>query len=1104
MGGHSLSATILLFKIAKEFQVKIPVQTIFTHQDIRSLGKMISASRRVNHSPITRASEKDHYVCSSVQRRLYFVYEFDKGSTAYNMPKALKMSGLVDEVRLQTAFENLIQRHESLRTTFAQIDGEPCQRISNTISFVMERGNCGEDQIESRIRAFIRPFNLEEGPLMRVGLLTQSEYDHILLVDMHHIISDGTSQNILIKDFMSLYNGEHPGDLPLQYKDYAEWQQDSVYQDEVKRQGEYWMKEYSEIPGWLELPCDFPRPLVKETQGNSIRFRVNESETHALKSLGEKSGTTLFMIVLSLYNILLSKLSNQEDIVIGTSTSGRQHADLEDVIGMLVNTLPVRNYPEGDLSFEKFLATVKEKTLKCFDNQFYQYEDLIDELKIERNTSRNPLFDVYFLFHNYESSELKIPGLSLTHYHHEMHQATKFDLTLSVDEFNGELYFNLAYCLKLFTRETVERFVSYFKNIVSSVIANPSVLLSQIDILPEEEKRKLLIEFNDTTVDHQSKDKTIVDLFRVQVKQVPGKVAVVSGETQLTYEELDARSTSVAMSLKKVMADSSNRIVALYSEPSAEMIIGVLGILKSGGCFLPLDTAHPKGRLENILRESGSRALLTQSHLAQDLSFDGVKIVVEEAMRYDGDAEIDFSLSSKAVAYVIYTSGSTGTPKGVKIRHDNAVNYILWLKSFLDLGSCSKTVLTSSYAFDLGYSSVFPVLASGGELHIVKKTLYQSPDDLLSYISDKRISYLKMTPSLFSSVVDCPNFSGFDLSGLSHVMLGGEPMRGGDLEKAHSHQDHLRFVNHYGPTETTIGVIASYIDDIDKFMNRPALGRPIHNTGVYILDRRGSLLPIGVSGELCIGGSGVGDGYLNREDLTAEKFVKFSTPGGTGLIYRTGDRARWLGDGRIEFLGRMDEQVKIRGYRIECGEIESQLSGYRDVSQVKVVVRPGGDDNFLVAFYVSDQELDVDQMKRYLGDRLPEYMVPSYYVHLERLPLTLNGKLDTKALLSYELHNESAYEGASSEMEERLVDIWSKVLKLSPEKISITRSFFEMGGHSLSAIQILASIHRSTSVKIPVQLFFKESSIVRLASYIEYALMEKSAINNLEREELEL
>jgi tyrocidine synthetase III len=1058
IGGHSLRASMLINRIAKEMEVALPLRAVFTHPTIRGMADHISKAERNEFISIKAEAGRSHYMLSSAQKRMYFLYEFDKGSLAYNMPQVTKLHGTIDKDQLNIAFKELIQRHESLRTSFELLNGEPVQIIADDISFEIAHFSASEHEAESIIRNFVQPFNLNKAPLLRVGLIELPQHEWLLMVDMHHIITDGVSQSLLVRDFTSLYNKEPLPALQLQYKDYAEWQQSEKQQKKTAEQKEFWLQQFAELPPVLELPTDFSRPMVQEHIGGVESFSLSVAESRGLKLMAEAEGATLFMVLLSAYNILLARLSNQEDIVIGTPVAGRQHADLENIVGLFVNTLPLRNYPKGNLNFRELLGAVKAVTLAAFENQEYQYEELIDELKVERDMSRNPLFDTMFSYQNFEETALEIPGVGLESYDNH-HMLSKFDITLAAGGDGENFVFDLVYSTALFRAETIRKFADYFKRIISAVVADANIKIADIDILSAEERTQLLLDFNDTKADYPT-DRTLTDLFEEQVLKTPFNKALIYNERSVTYSELNEKANQLAHHLVSKGVKQGS-IVALMIDRSIEMIVGILGILKAGGAYLPIDAAQPGQRVQQILKESGAALLLTQIDYADDTS------------------NPELSASPADTSNIIYTSGSTGVPKGVMVKHRSMVNFITGQKIFFGMSEDDRVLQFSSISFDASGEQIWTSLLSGAALVLIDKEILTDNPKLNQYLSMHGVTHIHATPSFLESV------ELHHQPTLRRVVAGGEACRPQLAEKYSSY----KFYNKYGPTETTITSIECLVTSEEIGERTVSIGKPVNNTQVYILGSNNEPLPVNVKGELFIAGAGLAKGYLNDESLTNLKFIDNPFVPGEKM-YRTGDLAKWLPNGNIEYLGRIDEQVKIRGFRIETGEVESRLKEHTQVSNAVVIAKQLHGEKQLVAYYVSAEAIDAAELKNHLLLGLPEYMVPAYYVHMNELPLTASNKINRKALPDPEIAEGQGYTAPAGPVEEKLVHIWSEILKVPAEQIGRYNNFFELGGHSLRTTVLANRIFKEFNVEVPLKEIFSNQTISTLAAYIAQA--EKS------------
>ncbi|UCH97332.1 MAG: amino acid adenylation domain-containing protein, partial [Candidatus Aminicenantes bacterium] len=922
----------------------------------------------------------------------------------------------------------------------------------------------------------------------------------------------------------------------IQYKDFSAWQNKQLEEEGLNNHREYWLGQFKgEVPV-LELPCDYPRPKVKTYNGDSVGFLLPSTLSREVLELSQSQGTSLFIVLLASVKSLLYRYTGQEDIVIGSPISGRQHRDLEDQVGFYVNTLALRTVFAGSDSFKGLLGKVKETSLAAYDHELYPFDQLVDDLELARDTSRSPLFDVMVALNSEigGSPAEGMKGVTVEGYEVDS-KISKFDLRFAFDELSEGIYVMLRYNTDLFSRTRIQRMARHYRQLLYSTVNNSQVSLSELNYLSDEEKHRLLYEFNDTKADYPA-DKTIHELFEEQVERTPHHAAVVAeGEgtglkpgrqhphhqatrdgLSMTYAGLNKRCNQLAQVLRDKNVDSDG-IVAIMTEPTIEMIVGIMAVLKSGACYLPIDPVNPEERINYLLTDSETKLLLTQAHLVDKVPFEGEILNIEDKHLYKYNGEVSRAAKTGRPGdpvYMIYTSGTTGKPKGVLLKHENLVNYVTWFSTATRLTGEDKTLLTSSFAFDLGYTSIYPSLLKGGQLHILPKEVYMLPGSLLEYILRQGITYLKMTPSLFSTIVADPSFSGETCCLLRLVVLGGEAINTADVEKAYRICGHLRIMNHYGPTEVTIGCIAQFIDidDLETYKSRPTIGSPISNTKVFILDKYLNLLPEGIAGELCLSGAGVAKGYFKGDALTAEKFIvnSFAFMEGEEIappynrIYRTGDLARWLEDGSIEFLGRIDHQVKIRGYRIELGEIESRLLEHKEIKDAAVLIRNNASSNKYLCAYIVPRWVGssgfpgTSELKEYLSLWLPDYMVPGYFVRLETLPLTPNGKLDRKALPQPEISISEGYTGPSHPIEKKLVEIWSEVLEIEKEKLGINTNFFELGGHSLRAVIMISKVHKELNVKIPLAEIFRTSTIVGLAEYIKKSSGNRYTYTSLE------
>ncbi len=1106
LGGHSLSATVLASKIHKEMNIIVPLAELFKTPTIRGLAEYIKGTAENIFESLMPVEDKKYYVLSFAQQRMYILQQIELNSTAYNMPEIIPLPEEVDIGKLEVSFKKLIKRHDGLRTSFHMINDQPQQKVHQEVDFKIEKIE------ESQVHQFIRVFDLSKAPLLRVAELKTLEGRKYLLVDMHHIISDGVSSQVMREDFIAFYEGIELSPLRIQYKDFAQWQNSPKEVERLHQQMLFWVKEFAgEIPV-LEIPTDYPRPISQSFEGNNINFEISVEETRALNTVALQGGATLFMILMAALNILLAKLSGQEEIIIGTPIAGRRHSDLEKIIGMFVNTLVLRNYPTAQRTFNDFLHDVRERVLKVFENQEYPFEGLVDKLSLPRDLGRNPLFDVLLVLQNINIASANMDGVTLLQSelprrYENIGQSAKFDLTFTAAEIEHKALFSIKYCTRLFKKETIQRFITYFKMIIISIINDPHVQLQHIDVLSDNEKEQLLYDFNNTTAEFPIHI-TIHQLFEEQVEKTPGNSAVIGpsvegGNIQLSYHELNEKSNRLAICLKEKGAKSGS-IVAIMLDRSSEMIIAIMGIFKAGGAYLPINPEYPVERIDFMLKDSETMMLVTSHGLEEKLR-GREEIQKNIVIVIAGDSYLsNFNAStfpclpasdSSNLAYIIYTSGSTGNPKGVIVEHRSVINLVYGLKKRVyRYDNPVSIALISPIYFDASIKQIFPALLMGHRLVIVSETDMISGSRLIHLYQKYNIIVSDGTPSHLILLLD--SVSSLGLQGqipIERFVIGGDILPPSLIRKlmdsAYNENDLKKFeiINAYGPTEccdvTTTFTITR--ENINNYHSIP-IGTPLDNVKVYIIGKEENLQPIGVTGELCISGSGLSRGYLNQPELTAERFIDFTLNDQSLKLYRSGDLARWLPDGNIEFSGRIDHQVKIRGFRVELGEIENRLLKHPLIKEAVLIAwdEEDGGGKYLSAYFVSDKEYDMADIREFLLKGLPDYMIPSYFVRLEQMPLTPNGKVDRKALPKPVLKIEKDHVAPRNGMEAKLVGLWAELLNISPEIISIDSNFFQLGGHSLKATILASRVHKELNVLLPLAELFKKPTIRGLSEYI--------------------
>jgi len=1162
LGGHSLRATTLISKINKELEVRLPLAEVFRSPTIRGLSGYIEGLKQSFFVSIGSTEAKEYYPQSSIQGRLYVLQQMELATTAYNVSLAAVLEGELEKNRLEGIFRELVQRHESLRTSFHIIDGTSVQRVHKKVDFKVEYHDISRAEAEAEayqetggpqpaaalISSFIRPFDLSRPPLLRVGLIKEQEQRYILMIDMHHTITDGVSMGLFLRETMALYSGEKLTSLRLQYRDYTQWQTSEGQKKAIEGQKEYWLRQFEDEVPVLDMPIDYPRPAVQSFEGTVFYFNVSGELTRSINQMALDTGTTLYMLLLAIYNILLSKICGQEDIIVGTPIAGRRHADLANIIGMLVNTLAMRNFPDPEKKFIDFLQELKERTLQAFENQEYQFENLVEQVSVNRDTGRNPIFDTMFALQNTEVQPnevpmVEIPQLQIKPYETE-NRTSIFDLNMTCIESEEELICSLEYCTKLFKNETINGFAIYFQQILAAVLENPNQKISRIEIITAEEKKKILYDFNGTTESYPA-DKTIHRLFEEQVRQTPDRVALVgpkeeeehfgsinafgkAGLGAVTYKELNEKSNQLArlLSEKGVEPDTA---VGVMSGHSLQMVVGLLGILKAGGAYLPIDSNYPGDRIDYMLKDSNAKILLA----VPPVRVKGEKIEIIDISKELQPSTPSLPTTSSQVgpanlAYIIYTSGTTGKPKGTMLEHRNLVNLLTWGLKYTNLDFSSVLQFTS-ISFDVSFQEIFSTLLAGGELCLVKGEIRTDIPRLFEFIEKNLIRTVCLPISLLKIIFNESNHMEIFPRSIRHIQTAGEQVVVSEKFAGYLKQERICLHNHYGPSETHV-VTALTMNPADGIPQLPPIGKPLLNTMIYIFDRCFNVQPVGITGELFVGGRQVGRGYLNNPELTFERFINYKSqnkkykqiangnvqnykpncifaamqscnhasmhyhspsrhypipPLTRFPIYRTGDRARWLPDGNIEFLGRIDHQVKIRGFRIEMGEIENQLLAYDGIKEAVVLSREDKTgDKYLCAYMVAQKELNPLELREFLSGKLPEYMIPAYFTPLEKIPVTPNGKINREALPTPEISVEKGDITPRNQSEEMIAAIWSEVLDLEKEKISIMANFFQLGGHSLKAAVMINKINKAFNRRLSLIEVFMTPTIKGLCENI--------------------
>ncbi|RKH46637.1 amino acid adenylation domain-containing protein [Corallococcus sicarius] len=1019
---------------------------------------------------------------SFAQERMWFLDKWSPGSAAFHMPTAVRLSGTVDVEALRRALAVLVERHDTLRTTFQEREGRAMQIIAPTgeVSLeVMDLQELPESEREAEAQRRVvslaqQPFQLEQGPLLRTVLMLLGGGEQVLLVDSHHIVSDGWSMGVLVHELAMSYRacmeGQPPplNPLPLQYADWAAWQRDWLQGAELERQLAYW-KGRLNPHALLELPADKPRPALMSSRGARQVMHLSPALTQALKALGQREGRTLFVTLLSAFNVLLSRYTGQEDVVVGTPIAGRPRAEVEGLIGLFVNMLALRSDLSGRPSFRELMGRVHESTLDAYAHQDIPFERLVDALKPERHLSHTPIFQVMFVLQNAPMPALEAPGVVMEAKPVDT-GTTKYDLSLLLVDLPQGLRVIAEYSTDLFEAATAERLLGHYQTLLEGIVAQPDLSISRLPLLPEGERHRVLKAWNDTGVTHPA-EATLTSLMEAQVARTPDAVALEFEGTRLTYRELDARANQLAHALRKHGVGPEVR-VGLCVERSLEMVVGLLGTLKAGGAYVPLDPGYPQERLGWMLEDARPPVLLVQERLLSRLPpSPGTRVVSldtgwEEIAREPTTAPAPLA-TPDALAYIIFTSGSTGRPKGAMNAHGPVVNRLLWMQSAYKLTPDDVVLQKTPFSFDVSVWEFFWPLMTGAKLVVAKPGGHQDPAYLAGLINSAAVTTLHFVPSMLQAFLDEPGVER--CTSLQRVVCSGEALPLELKELCLRKLPGAGLHNLYGPTEAAVDVTFHACQPNDGRRSVP-IGRPVDNTQIRILDAELQPVPQGAAGELYIGGVQVGRGYLARPSLTAERFIPDPYAATSGArLYRTGDVARWLPDGEIEYLGRADFQVKIRGLRIELGEIEASLEKHPSVRQAVVLAREDRPGQKRLVAYVTGRESvpEAGVLRAFLLERLPEYMVPSNVVVLERMPLSPNGKADRKALPAPESGGADPsrpFVAPGTAIEQQIAQAWKDLLHV--ERVGLDDPFFELGGNSLLALQL----HRRLTAELGVQL----------------------------------
>ena len=1117
LGGHSLLASQVIARVRTAFTTELPLRAIFAAPTVAGLAEKTEQQVQDSNvaAPLVRAAKNVPLPLSFSQQRLWFLEQLEPGTSTYNLSKVVRLQGKLHVAALQQALQAVVDRHESLRTSFVSASGKASQVVADNIRIALPVLDVAEAAALTEVLCIAdAPFDLSRSPLLRVKLLRLHAEEHLLVIVFHHIISDGWSVGIFLNELGALYQaclaGQAPSllPLPIQFADYAYWQHECLTGEPLAELLAYWKQHLAGAPSLLELPTDKPRPAMQRYRGAQVSLRLPATLTAKIKAFSQQHGATLFMTLLAAWQTLLARYSNQDQIVVGTPIAGRTQVETESLIGFFVNTLALRGDLSGDPTFEELLQRTREGALGAYAHQELPFEKLVEELQPTRSLSYSPIFQVMFALQNAPTASEQFGDLQLSSVRVPSTTA-KFDLSLDVYETRDELDARLEYDTDLFAAATAERLLQHFHTLLAAAVQQPSQRLSALPLLTELEQQQMLVEWNHRSV--PVPNVCLHQLIEAHAITQPDAIAVVWENTRLTYGELNARANQLAQYLQKVGV-GPEVIVGICVERSLEMIVALLGVLKAGGAYLPLDPNYPAERLQHMLSDAAAPVLLTQQHLKSQISNLKSHIIYldtdwERLAKESKESPVSI-VTPDNLAYVIFTSGSTGKAKGVQVTHRSVVNaYAAWEDAY-QLSSLGSHLQMASFSFDVFTGDVTRALCSGAKLVLCPTELLLESELLYQLLQRENLAAAEFVPAVIRPLLEWLERSGQRLDFMKLLVIGSDVWQ---MEEYRRLQQvcgaQTRVISSYGVTEATID--STYFEALAEPLNDGIvpIGRPFANTQIYVLDARQNPVPIGVEGELYIGGAGVARGYLQREELTAEKFIEIGRVGDResggkknllispsphlpllpSRLYRTGDRARYRADGTLELLGRADNQVKLRGYRIELGEIEAALLQHPVVSECVVIVREDepGDQRLIAYWTTTDKDVASSELRQHLKALLPDYMIPAAFVVLLSWPLTPNGKVDRRALPVPDgllTPTTAHYVAPRTPIEETVAQIWAGLLRLP--QIGMHDNFFELGGHSLLATQIVARLRDAFRLEIPLRILFEMPTVAGLAAGI--------------------
>jgi amino acid adenylation domain-containing protein len=1072
-----------------ELQIKAPKDTLTSEliQEIKDQKDDLIAVLGNTEVVIPKAPVQEYYPLTASQKRIWILSQFEGGSKAYNIFGAFEMVGDLDMDALQKASQYLIVRHESLRTKFIQKDGEILQKILpiEEVNFSIEVLQQTSDPDRLVAAFYNTEFDLTQAPLLKAQVIPVTPTKHILVFAIHHIIGDGWSMEIFSGELIKSYNDIHQNlevtlpELPIQYKDYAFWIESEAIQDQLEEQEIYWLSEFSgELPK-LTLPTYQPRPSINGYEGDVIHKQFPLDWSTTLKRVAEKEEATLFMILMAGVNNVLSRYAGNSDIILGVPTSGRGHSVVKNQIGLYLNTLAIRTKLNSDISFRELIQLQKQKMIKAYTNEMYPFDQLVEKLKLERDTSRTALFDVMVVLQNQQNMTLQqsqnFEEITINSYNAVTPKVSLFDMTFSFSEYNGHIELALEYNTDLYKASFIKRLIEHLQNLMSEGVKNPETPIDQLQILSEREQQYIL-SGSTKTLAYNTKE-TLVGVFEATVQKSFSHIALLVEDKALSYEEFNNKVNQFANYISAIYKVQKGDFVGVKLDRTQELPIAILAVMKLGAVYVPIDPAYPEERIQYIQNDSNCTCVIDEKTCEDFLS-------KQDEFPTEN---LHITIDAEATAYIIYTSGTTGNPKGVMITHKNAMAMLAWAKEEFNTAHFDTVYAVTSHCFDLSIYELFFPISVGKTIRLLPNALA-----ILDTVENDKNVLINTVPSSMRSLLE----SDMSFDNVRMVNLAGEAFPVDIAQKLLATNAEIR--NLYGPSEDTTYSTAYRLDSTKTYKNSIPIGKPIANTTAYILDKNLQLVPTGVIGRLYLSGDGVTQGYLRKEASTKEKFIENPFKKGT-LMYDTGDIASWQEDGNIQFLGREDNQIKLRGYRIELEEIETAIRAASEhIAQAVVLVKKHQQHETLVAYFTKKETVDIALVKKYLSEKLPSYMIPSHLELLDEIPLTPNGKIDRKALekLKISMQVTLEYVAPKNEIEEALAMIWKEVLGV--KKVGVTNNFFELGGHSLLAITLINEINKKfPQTTFHIRNLFKNSTIESMAALIAIA-ERKNAVDDLD------